>query len=115
MKFDHVGCFTYSHELGTASALMADDVPASLKQERLEGIMLTQEKISLKKNQAWIGKNLPVLVEGTNDEIVIGRSYRDAPEIDGMVFAEGRAEIGTLVQVQITSAMTHDLMGVVIK
>jgi len=111
MKFDHVGCFTYSHEMGTASASMADDVTTELKQERLERLMLLQEKISLNNNQAFIGKTLSVLVEGTNDEIVIGRSYRDAPEIDGMVFAEGKAEIGSIVNVQITSAMTHDLMG----
>jgi ribosomal protein S12 methylthiotransferase len=111
MKFDHVGCFTYSHEMGTASALMADDVPAELKLERLENLMLIQENISLKNNQKLIGQRLPILVEGNNDEIVIGRSYRDAPEIDGMVFAEGNAEIGSITNVQITSAMTHDLMG----
>jgi ribosomal protein S12 methylthiotransferase len=115
MKFDHVGCFTYSHEMGTASALMTDNVAAELKLERLENLMLAQEDISLKKNQAWIGKTLPVLIEGTNEKIVIGRSFRDAPEIDGMIFAEGKADIGAITQVQITSAMTHDLMGVVKK
>ena len=111
IKFDHLGCFTYSHEMGTASSSMADDVPPELKLERLERLMLAQEKISMRKNQAQIGKTLPVLVEGIDKKIVIGRSYRDAPEIDGMVFAEGTAEIGRIAQVRITSAMTHDLMG----
>ncbi len=111
MKFDHVGCFTYSREAGTSSAKMADDVPEELKLERLEQLMLAQEKISLAKNQSLIGKTLPVLVEGFNEEIIIGRSYRDAPEIDGMVFAEGQAALGQIVPVQINSAMVHDLMG----
>jgi ribosomal protein S12 methylthiotransferase len=114
MKFDHVGCFTYSQETGTSSANLDDDVSEELKLERLERLMLAQEKISLQKNQTLIGKVLPVLVEGINDEIVVGRSFRDAPEIDGMVFAEGQAAIGQIVPVRISSAMVHDLMGQVL-
>jgi ribosomal protein S12 methylthiotransferase len=117
MKFDHVGCFTYSREAGTSSASLNDDVSEELKLERLERLMLAQEKISLQKNQALIGKVLPVIVEGINDEddIVVGRSYRDAPEIDGMVFAEGQAEIGQIIPVRISSAMVHDLMGQIVE
>jgi len=54
---------------------------------------------------------MPVLVEGISDEISIGRSFRDAPEIDGMVMIEGRAEEGKIIPVQITSALVHDLAG----
>jgi ribosomal protein S12 methylthiotransferase len=117
MKFDHVGCFTYSQEVGTSSASLKDDVSEELKLERLERLMLAQEKISLQKNQTLIGKVLPIIVEGINDEdeIVVGRSYRDAPEIDGMVFAEGQAEIGQIIPARISGAMVHDLMGQIVE
>ena len=73
--------------------------------------MLLQEKISLQKNQVLIGKTLDVLVEGQDKGISIGRSYRDAPEIDGLVLFEGKAPVGEIMPVQITGAMTHDLTG----
>lgn len=115
VQLDHVGCFMYSHEEGTRSASLEDDVPLPLKQERLEQLMLVQQDISLSHNQKLIGKTLPVIIEGMDKGIVIGRSYRDAPEIDGLVFAEGQAEIGSIVPVRINGAMPHDLMGVVVK
>ena len=63
-------------------------------------------------NQAYVGKTLDVLVEGRDKGIAIGRSYRDAPEIDGMVFIEGDARIGDIVPVRISGAMAYDLTGV---
>jgi ribosomal protein S12 methylthiotransferase len=60
-----------------------------VKDERLERLMLAQQSISLARNQRFLGQTLPILVEGTNDGISVGRSYRDAPEVDGLVFAEG--------------------------
>ncbi len=66
-------------------------------------------------NQSYVGKRLDVLVEGFNDGISIGRSYRDAPEIDGMVLIEGKAKIGEIVPVRITGAMAYDLTGMLEK
>lgn len=112
IRFDHLGAFTFSFEPGTASEPLGDPIPETVKQERLERLMTLQENISLSRSQAWIGKTLPVLVEGTQDGISVGRSFRDAPEIDGLVIIEGEAEIGKIVSVQITGALTHDLTGV---
>ena len=74
--------------------------------------MTLQQDISLRKNQDWIGKTLPILVEGYNEGVSIGRSYRDAPEIDGMVFVDGELPIGDICQVKITDALVHDLVGI---
>jgi ribosomal protein S12 methylthiotransferase len=63
------------------------------------------------RNQAWIGKHLTVLIEGQGDGISVGRSFRDAPEIDGLVIVENEIEVGSLVPVLINGAMTHDLTG----
>jgi ribosomal protein S12 methylthiotransferase len=82
-----------------------------VKDERLERLMLLQQGISLARNQQLIGKTLPVLVEGFDDGLSIGRSYRDAPEIDGLVLVEDKALIGEIIPVQITGALTHDLTG----
>lgn len=75
--------------------------------------MQVQADISLSRNQKFIGKVLDVLVEGVDEEnqISIGRSYRDAPEVDGLVIIEDLAPIGEMVEVQINSALTHDLIG----
>jgi ribosomal protein S12 methylthiotransferase len=115
VKLDHVGAFTFSFEPGTASEPLGDTVPDAEKQSRLERLMILQEKISLGKNQTLIGRQLDVLIEGIGDGISVGRSYRDAPEIDGLVIIEGEIEPGHIVPVQITGAMTHDLSAQVIK
>jgi ribosomal protein S12 methylthiotransferase len=83
-----------------------------VKQERFERLMELQQSISLQVNQSYVGKTLDVLVEGYDNGISIGRSYRDAPEIDGMVFVEGKAEVGEILPVKITGAMAYDLTGV---
>jgi ribosomal protein S12 methylthiotransferase len=112
MEFDHLGVFTFSFEEGTPSAPLGDPVPAEVKDHRLEQLMLVQEEISLKKNRQFIGKTLPVLIEGSGDGISVGRSYRDAPEIDGLVILEQEElPVGSLVNVSITNAMVHDLFG----
>jgi ribosomal protein S12 methylthiotransferase len=74
--------------------------------------MELQQSISLQVNQSYVGKTLDVLVEGFDNGISVGRSYRDAPEIDGMVFIEGQAPIGEIVPVRVTGAMAYDLTGV---
>jgi ribosomal protein S12 methylthiotransferase len=111
IQFDHVGAFTFSFEPGTASEPLGDPVPEEVKLERLERLMKHQEKISLSRNQKWIGKTLDVLIEGQGDGISVGRSFRDAPEIDGLVIIEDELDEGEFFPIQITGSMTHDLTG----
>jgi ribosomal protein S12 methylthiotransferase len=112
-RFDRVGVFQFSFEPGTTSEPLGDPVPAEVKQERYERIMELQQNISLQVNQGYVGKTLDVLVEGFDNGISIGRSYRDAPEIDGLVLIEGRVKIGEIVPARITGAMAYDLTAVV--
>ncbi|MCB9136158.1 MAG: 30S ribosomal protein S12 methylthiotransferase RimO [Anaerolineales bacterium] len=118
-RFDRVGAFQFSFEPGTTSEPLGDPVPAEVKQARYEQLMELQQPISLEKNQAFVGKTLEVLVEGqgeiegSGDPISIGRSYRDAPEIDGVVLIEGEVPAGEMVPVRITGAMAYDLVGTV--
>ena len=112
MQFDKVGTFTFSFEPGTTSEPLGDPVPQEEKEQRREQLMLKQEAISLHRNQSLVGSVLPVLIEGQSDGLSIGRSYRDAPEIDGLVLVEGDLPEGELVPVQITGALVHDLTGI---
>jgi len=114
IKFDRVGVFPFSFEPGTTSEPLGDPIPKEMKEERVARVMQLQETISLTRNQALVGKRLPVLIEGIQKGVAVGRSYRDAPEIDGMVFAEGKAELGQIVPVVISGALVHDLTGSVI-
>jgi ribosomal protein S12 methylthiotransferase len=122
LQFDRVGAFQYSHEIGTPSAEQPNPVPDEIKQARWEALMELQQGISLKKNQALVGQTIDVLVEGHGqgeDEdgeaidgvISLGRSYRDAPEIDGYVLVEGQLPIGEIVPVRVTGATTYDLIA----
>lgn len=115
MRFDRVGVFTYSHENGTAAAEFPDDVPPEVKKERYEALMLTQQSISRRKNTAFIGKRMEVLLEGTGDGVTVGRSYRDAPEIDGIVLIHEELRPNRLVTVKITEALEYDLIGRVVQ
>ncbi len=112
IRFDRVGTFQFSFEPGTTSEPLGDPIPAEVKQARYEQLMELQQGISMQVNQSYVGKTLDVLVEGRDKGIAIGRSYRDAPEIDGLVFIEGEAKIGEIVPVRITGAMAYDLTGV---
>jgi ribosomal protein S12 methylthiotransferase len=112
IRFDRVGTFQFSFEPGTTSEPLGDPVSAEVKLERYERLMELQQSISLQINQSYVGKTLDVLVEGYDNGISIGRSYRDAPEIDGMVFIEDKVKIGDIVPVKITGAMAYDLTGV---
>ena len=124
LEFDRVGAFQYSYELGTPSAALPDHVDDAIKQDRYERLMELQQGISLKKNQALVGKMLDILVEGhgvgedeagedTGTVVSLGRSYRDAPEIDGYVLVEGELPIGEIVPVRVTGATTYDLLATV--
>jgi ribosomal protein S12 methylthiotransferase len=111
LRFDRVGAFTYSYEESTPSATVSWQVPEDIKEARLEELMTIQQQISLERNQAQVGKVLDVLVEGIGDGLSIGRSYRDAPEIDGMVIVPGELPVGEMVPIHIDGAMTYDLTG----
>lgn len=124
LKFDRVGAFMFSFEPGTSSEELGDPVPEDIKRERYDRLMTLQQSISLQKNQSFIHKTMDVLVEshGKSGEssmpIAIGRTYRDAPEIDGLVYIEPHPvngslpKISTIAPVKITGAMTYDLSGI---
>jgi ribosomal protein S12 methylthiotransferase len=111
LRFDRVGTFTYSYEPSTPSAAVSWQVPDDVKEARQADLMALQQQISLEINQQHVGRVLPVLIEGYGDGLSIGRSYRDAPEIDGLVIATGELPVGEIVPVQIDGAMVYDLTG----
>jgi ribosomal protein S12 methylthiotransferase len=124
LEFDRVGAFKYSYEIGTPSATLPNQVSDEVKEARYNALMELQQGISLKKNQSYIGKTLNVLVEGhgegededgnpTGGTLSLGRSYRDAPEIDGYVIVEGELPVGEIVPVRVTGATTYDLIATV--
>ena len=114
MRFDKMGVFEYSREKNTTSYDMQNQVPQKIKKERYKKLMALQQKISYEINQAKIGKTIPCIVEGfTDDGVVIMRSYADAPEIDGLVYAKGEEAVvpGDIEQVLIERADEYDLFG----
>jgi ribosomal protein S12 methylthiotransferase len=108
-KLDRVGAFQFSREPSTPSFDLAGQVPSRIKNERYDKLMRTQQSISLEKNEAWIGKTLEVLIEDNRQGWLIGRSHRDAPEIDGLVFVSGEATPGSIVHATINGAEHYDL------
>lgn len=111
MQFDHVGVFTYSQEEGTRAAEMEDDVPNEVKAERLQRLMALQQAISLEKHRELVGEHLDVLVEGQDEGVSVGRSYRDAPEVDGLVLIQEELPVGEIVPVRVIAALEYDLIA----
>ncbi|MGD2164096.1 MAG: 30S ribosomal protein S12 methylthiotransferase RimO [Anaerolineae bacterium] len=111
MRFDRVGVFTYSEEEGTPSAELVDDVPADVKERRRQQLLAAQQPISLEKNQALVGETLDVLIEGHNQGLSVGRSYRDAPEVDGLVLIQQELPVGKIVPVRVVAALEYDLIA----
>jgi ribosomal protein S12 methylthiotransferase len=111
IAFDRVGVFTYSPEEGTRAAELPSQVPTEVKEERCAQLMELQQDISLARNQQMVGRVLEVLVEGQGEGLSVGRSYRDAPEIDGLVIVEGELPVSEMGLVRITGAMEYDLVG----
>lgn len=116
MEFDRVGVFPYYSEKGTPSAAFADDVPEDIKLERQEQLYLLQQEISHDINMRYVGKTMDVLVEGIQEDgMLVGRTYRDAPEIDGLVFVSGKAPIGQIIPVKISGLIgDYDLVGTIV-
>lgn len=115
MEFDRLGVFTYSPEEGTPAASMTDQIPENIKEERRNRIMELQQEVSLDKSADMVGSVIPVMVEGkiTDDDAYVGRSYKDAPNVDGYVFINTNAQLmsGQIVNVSITGSMEYDLIG----
>jgi ribosomal protein S12 methylthiotransferase len=113
-ELDRVGVFTFCREAGTPAAEMAGQVSSRVAARRCEELMKWQAGISGRRNRRFVGKTLDVLVESAaRDELWTGRSYRDAPEIDGTVTFSGRGvALGSIVRIRVTGSDTHDLTGV---
>ena len=115
MEFDRLGVFTYSPEEGTPAASMTDQIPENIKEERRNRIMELQQEVSLDKSADMVGRVIPVMVEGkiTDDDAYVGRSYKDAPNVDGYVFINTNAQLmsGQIINVCITGSMEYDLIG----
>lgn len=118
MEFDRLGVFTYSPEDDTPAATMENQIEEEVKEERKEDIMYLQQEISYNNAKKMIGKTIKVLIEGKlpEENVFIGRSSKDAPNIDGYVFVSSEEEImsGDFVQVKITEAKEYDLIGEVV-
>lgn len=113
-QLDRVGAFIYSREQGTPSAEQSGQIPLRIKRERYDRLMRTQQPISLHQNRRWVARTLTVLLEGftPDGQFAVGRSHRDAPEIDGLVYVRNcRALPGEFVPVKIERADVYDLYG----
>ncbi|MFZ1342998.1 30S ribosomal protein S12 methylthiotransferase RimO [Thiothrix eikelboomii] len=111
-QLDRVGAFAYSPVEGAPANQLANPVPEEVKEERLERFMELQAEISANKLSSLMGKTLEILIDEVGEDLSIGRSYRDAPEIDGQVIIEGEElPVGEFVKVMITHADEHDLWG----
>ena len=115
VKFQRLGCFTYSKEENTPAAKFKNQIPERIKKKRRNEIMKLQQEISAEHNRQLIGKDMDVMIEGRlpEDNIWIGRSYMDAPGVDGYVFVNSDREYisGDIIRVKITDAKEYDLVG----
>ncbi|EKV01465.1 SSU ribosomal protein S12P methylthiotransferase [Leptolyngbya sp. PCC 7375] len=115
-EFDHVGVFTFSAEEGTPAATLPNQIDPAIMHQRREELMLAQQEISFRRNQAQIGQVVDVLIEQENPSQgeCIGRSARFAPDVDGLVYVQGSPPLAQIVPVQIHGADTYDLFGTVL-
>jgi ribosomal protein S12 methylthiotransferase len=113
-RFERLGAFTYSQEEGTAAHGLGDPVPAREKERRKERLMEVQREISTEQNEALIGRTLRVLIEREEGGLFVGRSERDAPEIDNEVFVRSTSPLtpGSFCDVDIVEAYEYDIVGV---
>ena len=115
MEFDRLGVFTYSQEEDTPAAAMEDQIPEEVKEERRAEAMELQQEISLEKCQDMIGRTVLVMIEGkvADENAYVGRTYRDAPGVDGYIFINTDQELmsGDFVHARVTGALEYDLMG----
>tara|TARA_B110000438_G_scaffold43391_1_gene43310 strand:+ start:2241 stop:3527 length:1287 start_codon:yes stop_codon:yes gene_type:complete len=110
-KFDRLGVFTYSEEQGTTAADLEDNIPQEIKNDRKNQIIELQHDISLERNESFIGKSLRVLVDQSGNNISVGRTEFDSPEIDNIVHIEGNVPKGTFVNIAVERANEYELIG----
>lgn len=120
-RFDHVGVFTYSQEEGTAAGAMAEQVPEEVKQERYHRLMALQSKISEEINRSLEGRELQVIVTGLDEErseVILARSYREAPDVDGQIYVETSGQdglkVGDSLKVRIAQGFSYDLVAEIV-
>lgn len=115
IEFDRLGVFTYSPEEDTPAATMPDQIEESVKEDRQAELMELQQEIAFDLAERMIGKEVIVMFEGkvADENVYVGRSYMDAPNVDGLVFVETNEEImsGDFAKVRITGALEYDLIG----
>ena len=115
MEFDRLGVFTYSPEEDTPAADMPDQVPEEVKEERQAEIMELQQEIVFDQAEAMIGREVLVMIEGkvADENAYVGRTYKDAPNVDGLIFINTEAELmsGDFAKVKVTGALEYDLRG----
>ncbi len=112
-EFDHAGVFTFSREEGTPAFNLPHQIAQEVMDARRDTLMAAQQPISFQKNQTYVGKVVDVLIEQENPETgeLIGRSPNFSPEVDGLVYVQGEAHLGTITRVKITDADVYDLYG----
>ena len=111
IRFDRLGVFTYSEEEGTSAAGLDDDIPQEIKDDRKNQIIELQHDISLDRNESFIGKEIRVLVDQSENNIGVGRTEYDSPEIDNIVKIEGKVSKGEFVNIAVNSANEYELIG----
>ena len=115
MRFDRLGVFPYSPEEGTGAAKMKGQIPSFIKNMRRNTIMKMQQAIAFEKAAEMIGKTVDVLIEGKlpEDGVFIGRTYKDAPNVDGMIFINSDRELitGDIIKARVTDSHEYDLIG----
>lgn len=115
IEFTRLGVFTYSPEEGTPAATMPDQIPDEVKEERRNHLMELQQEISTDLSDRIIGKTLTVMIEGkvANENAYVGRTYMDAPDVDGYIFVNTDEELmsGDFCKVRVTGALEYDLIG----
>ena len=111
VRFDRLGVFTYSEEEGTTAADLDDNIPRDIKNERKNQIIELQHGISLERNESLIGKSLKVLVDQSENNIGVGRTEFDSPEIDNIVHIDGEVAKGEFVNIDIKAANEYELIG----
>ena len=111
IRFDRLGVFTYSEEEGTSAADLDDNIPQEVKNDRKNQIIELQHDISLARNESFIGKEIRVLVDQTENNIGVGRTEYDSPEIDNIVQIEGKVSRGEFVNIIVNGANEYELIG----
>ena len=115
MRFERLGCFTYSHEENTHAHQLKDDVPEELKQQRSNAIMEIQSQISWEHNQSCIGKTYPCLIDRKEGNHYVGRTFMDSPDVDNEVLIDATQNYlkqGEFTKVTIVEASDYDLLGI---